>query len=111
MIEPTTLIEGTTSMTDIFKYVSFGTLVLIAGSLVKFYSYAKTQTIKEEELKNRIFNLEKDVASNKNNIEILKDKTDDEFKMLVNKMDTLSQIQSQKTEEIKNLIIELFRDK
>lgn len=111
MEDPTVLISETTNMSDILKYISFSTLGLIVAGLYKFYLYTKNQTIKEEDLKNKIFNLERDVIDSKSIIDALKNKIDGEFKMILERIEKVSEIQTAKTEEIKNLIIELFRDR
>lgn len=96
---------------EFIKIIPWASLLVVAGLVWKFWSYAQSQAKKESNIDNKICNLEKELESNINELKEMKAKVDDETKQILDKLDKNSEKQDKKIEEIKNLILEIFRDK
>lgn len=95
-------------ITDILNILPIATIL---GIIWKFYTFAQSSAKKEEIFKNRLSNLEKDSLRTNNELITIRDKMDTETKQILEKLDSQSEKQDRKMEELKNLILEIFRDK
>lgn len=98
------------NLNNLNEVISISSLVTAVGVVFKFVSYIKTQAVKEENLKNKILNLEEKVSKNEGFVLNLQDKTDAEFKAILDKIDKNSELHTKKIDEIKNLIINLVKE-
>jgi len=94
--------------TDVLNYLP---IITIVGIVWRFYSFAQSSATKEEALKNRISNIEKENLRNDKELILIKNKMENANEQILEKLDTQSERQDRKMEELKNLILEIFRDK